>query len=85
MCTKYELLCKKVSYYAKKPHLKLDVVLTMELAGIEPASESPSIAASPITVYLLSFPQPNADRQAFGLGSFINLLSPQSFGDKGPR
>lgn len=57
----------------------------MELAGVEPASEGPSIAASPITVYLLPFPPPNADRQASGFGSFINLLSPQSFGDKGPR
>jgi len=29
---------------------------SMELAGVEPASESPSIAASPITVYLFYMP-----------------------------
>ena len=57
----------------------------MELAGVEPASESPSITASPITVCLLPFPLSDAGRQASDIGSFINLLSPQSFGDKGPR
>ena len=29
----------------------------MDLRGVEPLSESPSIAASPITVIILTFPQ----------------------------
>lgn len=33
----------------------------MDLAGIEPASESLSIQASPITVILLTFPQTTAE------------------------
>jgi len=32
----------------------------MDLAGVEPASESPSIEASPITVIILTFPLPAA-------------------------
>nr|DAZ41019.1 MAG TPA: Sulfotransferase 4A1 [Caudoviricetes sp.] len=33
----------------------------MEMRGIEPLSENPSIRTSPITVSLLSFPRCNAD------------------------
>ncbi len=32
----------------------------VDLAGVEPASESPSIRASPITVIILAFPPSNA-------------------------
>ena len=31
-------------------------ILIVDLAGVEPASESPSIEASPITVIILTFP-----------------------------
>ena len=34
----------------------IPLLSTMELAGIEPASESPSIAVSPITVYHFCVP-----------------------------
>ncbi len=53
----------------------------MELAGIEPASEDSSIMASPITVYVLTFPHEDAHRQAAPLSSFINFPKPQSFGN----
>lgn len=43
----------------------------MDLAGIEPASESPSIAVSPITAAYLTFPPPYANRQAYGFSSFM--------------
>ena len=43
----------------------------MDLAGIEPASESPSIKASPITAVPFTFPQP--------ISSFIIRLQTQSF------
>ena len=43
----------------------------MDLAGIEPASESLSIQASPITVILLTFPQTTAGWQAAVLSSFM--------------
>ena len=36
----------------------------VELRGIEPLSENPSITASPITVSVLTFPPPYAQRQA---------------------
>ena len=44
----------------------------MDLAGIEPASESLSLAASPITVVLLTFPPAAAEQQAAAFSSFIN-------------
>ena len=44
----------------------------MDLAGIEPASESLSLAASPITVVLLTFPPATAEQQAAAFSSFIN-------------
>ena len=44
----------------------------MDLAGIEPASESLSLAASPITVVLLTFPPATAEQQAAAFTSFIN-------------
>jgi len=45
----------------------------VELRGIEPLSESPSTAASPITAYLLTFPPSHADKQADDFSSFIYL------------
>ena len=35
-------------------------VFKVDLAGVEPASESPSIRASPITVIILTFPPSDA-------------------------
>ena len=54
----------------------------MELAGIEPASKSPSITASSATAYVLLFPQPTAHKQADCLGSFIDFLLSQSFDNR---
>ena len=51
----------------------------MDLRGIEPLSENPSIAASPITVCLLTFPPSAAARQATDVSSFILRLYAQSF------
>jgi len=45
----------------------------VELRGIEPLSESPSTAASPITAYLLTFPPSHAGKQADDFSSFIVL------------
>ena len=44
----------------------------MDLAGIEPASESLFIEASPITVAVLTFPLQHAHRQACHFSSFMN-------------
>lgn len=62
----------------------------MELRGIEPLSENPSIEASPITVIALCvsstlFPPRNAQGQAFRFSSFIILPLPQSFGSEVPH
>ena len=51
----------------------------MELRGIEPLSEDPFIQASPITVYVLTFPLTYAHKQAYAISSFISLLQSQSF------
>ena len=59
--------------------------LLMELRGIEPLSESPSIKVSPITVDLYSFPRPLPGQQGKRLSSFMILLLSQSFDSKGPR
>src|SRR5699024_12082887 len=48
----------------KNPNSLLSSDFFMDLAGIEPASESLSPAASPITVAVLTFPPPYAHRQA---------------------
>ena len=53
-----------------------------ELAGIEPASESLFIKASPITVAVLTFPRMYAHRQAYNLSSFIIHLPGQSLPGK---
>ena len=62
----------------------------MELRGIEPLSENPSIKASPITVIVLCvsftlFPLQNAQGQAFCFSSFIFLPLPQSFRSEVPH
>ena len=51
-------------------------IQSMDLAGVEPASESPFIKASPITVSLPAFPPPHAERQAYGFSSFIDSFAP---------
>lgn len=55
---------------------------SMDLAGIEPASESLSLAASPITVNVLTFPPQHAHRQAYCFSSFIIHLPGQSLTGK---
>ena len=55
---------------------------SMDLAGIEPASESLSLAASPITVAVLTFPWMYAHRQAYNLSSFMIHLPGQSLPGK---
>lgn len=57
-------------------------VFTMDLVGIEPASESLSLAASPITVAVLTFPPQHAHRQAYCFSSFMIHLPGQSLPGK---
>ena len=47
-----------LTHHIQKPlnHLIFSGLTGMDLRGIEPLSESPSIEASPITVILLTFP-----------------------------
>ena len=54
----------------------------MDLAGIEPASESLSLAVSPITVDDLTFPRQHAHRQAYCFSSFMIHLPGQSLPGK---
>ena len=55
---------------------------SVDLAGIEPASESLSLAASPITVAVLTFPPQHAHRQAYCFSSFMIHLPGQSLPGK---
>ena len=64
---------------------KVCFVLRMEMRGVEPLSENPSVRTSPITVSLLLVPQTIAEWQAMFLGSFMNLFPPQSLSEKVPR
>lgn len=57
----------------------------MELAGIEPASEGPSITVSSITVRIHLFLRTAAYGRATVLGSFINLRLSQSLNSRVPR
>ena len=50
----------------------------MELRGIEPLSEIPSIRLSSTTVAEILFPYTDPQRQTSMQGSFINFLMPQS-------
>ncbi len=50
----------------------------MDQAGIEPASESPSLEASPITANLLTFPPCRGDQQPRHFSSFIIRTITQS-------
>ena len=68
-------------FYLHPKHRKYGA-LPMDLAGIEPASESLFIEASPITVADLTFPRSYAHRQAYDLSSFIIHLPGQSLPDK---
>ena len=54
----------------------------VDLAGIEPASESLFIEASPITVAVLTFPWQYAHRQAYCFSSFMIHLPGQSLPGK---
>ena len=54
----------------------------MDLRGIEPLSESLSLAVSPITVADLTFPWQYAHRQAYCVSSFMIHLPGQSLPDK---
>ena len=54
----------------------------MDLRGIEPLSESLSLAVSPITVADLTFPWQYAHRQAYCFSSFMIHLPGQSLPDK---
>ena len=58
-----------LNYEVPKPFKIKDFL--MDLRGIEPLSESPSIAVSPITVVSLSFPPLHARRQAYSFSSFM--------------
>ena len=49
----------------------LAAILKMDLRGIEPLSESLSLAVSPITVAVLTFPWQYAHRQAYCFSSFM--------------
>ena len=51
----------------------------MDLAGIEPASESLSLEASPITATPFTFPHPAGEQRPSGFSSFIIRLQTQSF------
>lgn len=55
----------------KKQEQLTPFLLLVDLRGIEPLSESLSLAASPITVDLFTFPYTAAERQAAVLSSFI--------------
>ena len=74
-------LCNTKCNTKKKKSRKYDV-FTMDLAGIEPASESLSLAASPITVAVLTFPPQHAHRQAYCFSSFMIHLPGQSLPGK---
>ena len=54
----------------------------MDLRGIEPLSESLSLAVSPITVADLTFPPQYAHRQAYCFSSFMIHLPGQSLPGK---
>ena len=60
----------------------LSAILKMDLRGIEPLSESLSLAVSPITVAVLTFPWIYAHRQAYNLSSFMIHLPGQSLPGK---
>ena len=57
-------------------HNSSSKVLLVDLRGIEPLSESPSIQVSSITVAVLAFPPAHAQRQAYALSSFISSSIP---------
>lgn len=63
-------------------HNSSSKVLLVDLRGIEPLSESLSLAVSPITVAALTFPPPHAHRQAYCFSSFMIHLPGQSLPGK---
>ena len=60
----------------------LSAILKMDLRGIEPLSESLSLAVPPITVAVLTFPWQYAHRQAYCFSSFMIHLPGQSLPGK---
>ena len=60
----------------------LSAILKMDLRGIEPLAESLSLAVSPITGAVLTFPWMYAHRQAYNLSSFMIHLPGQSLPGK---
>ena len=78
-------VCNQIRQNKKAVNLLILVGFTaflVDLAGIEPASESLSLAASPITVADLTFPWQYAHRQAYCFSSFIIHLPGQSLPGK---
>lgn len=60
-----------VPYRYKNTTSCIDVVDLVEVRGVEPLSEDPSIRISPITVLYLTFPLSIAKGHAIGFSSFI--------------
>ena len=58
------------------PYLRSYLV---EVTGVEPVSEKSAIYLSPSAVYVLTFPQMHAHKQAYIISSFINTPLAQSF------
>ena len=73
-----------LKYIRKPAHDTFSVLLNIivDLAGVEPASESLFIEASPITVADLTFPWQYAHRQAYCFSSFMIHLPGQSLPGK---
>ena len=78
-CYSFKLTVKMNEFLT---HLSSTVRAKVDLAGIEPASESLFIEASPITVAVLTFPWMYAHRQAYNLSSFMIHLPGQSLPGK---
>ena len=57
----------------------------VEVRGIEPLSEDMLIWFSPSAACYLTFPFPDAGRQASGVGSFMIPVPPQSLGRPVPH
>ena len=54
----------------------------LEQRGVEPRSKDPSTSVSSIIEYYLIFPFQYANIRAYQISSFMNLPSPQSFGEE---
>ena len=54
------LLFPQLLFDYRNPEIRINTAFLMDLAGVEPASESPFIKTSSITVINLTFPPCNA-------------------------